>query len=88
MPDNGPLIAPFNPSGEGRGDLLSAPRPELDPPVRADGRCLVCLGPRNPERSARYARGIADLDPFCSSGCARDYWRNPVRVESIWGRVA
>jgi len=42
-----------------------------DPPVREDGRCLTCLGPRHPERSQRYAPGIAQRDPWCSSPCAR-----------------
>lgn len=44
-----------------------------DPPVREDGRCVVCLGPRNPERSKKYAGDVAHLDPFCSNVCARDW---------------
>ena len=47
-----------------------------DPPVRADGRCLTCLGPRRPERSQRYAPGIAQLDPWCSATCSRKWHGN------------
>ena len=47
-----------------------------DPPVREDGRCLSCLGPRRPERSQRYAPGIAQLDPWCSAPCARKWHGN------------
>lgn len=48
---------------------------EGDPPVREDGRCLTCLGPRRPERSQRYAPGIAQFDPWCSNECARAWHR-------------
>lgn len=56
-----------------------------DPAVRADGLCVVCDKPRHPERSAKYAKGIAELDPFCSNVCARDWYANPIPDFSIWG---
>lgn len=59
---------------------------EGDPPVREDGCCYVCLKERHPERSKRYAGDIAKYDPFCSSTCAREYFGNPIRQQSIWGR--
>lgn len=51
-----------------------------DPPIRPDGRCVTCQGPR----LARLPKVItirskADLlkhlarDPFCRTGCARAY---------------
>lgn len=43
-----------------------------DPPVRPDGLC-VCGKPRHPERSAKYAGGLAEADAFCRTECARDY---------------
>ena len=49
-----------------------------DPPVREDGRCLTCLGPRHPERSQPYAGDIAKFDPWCSNVCARVYFKNPL----------
>jgi hypothetical protein len=61
---------------------LSLTRP--DPPVPADGSCYVCGKPRHPERSKRYAPGIAALDPFCSNMCCRAYHMNPVPDRSIW----
>jgi hypothetical protein len=44
-----------------------------DPPLRPDGRCAVCHKPRRPERSRRYGGAVAELDPFCSVTCARQY---------------
>ena len=46
-----------------------------DPPVRRDGRCARCGGERRPP-SASASRlyvdaGHYELDPFCSTGCAR-----------------
>ena len=49
-----------------------------DPPVRDDGLCSVCLKPRRPERSRKYARLIAEMDPFCSSTCSREWHGNPL----------
>lgn len=46
----------------------------IDPPVREDGRCFVCLKDRKPERSRRYAGDIAEFDPFCSMPCARAFY--------------
>jgi hypothetical protein len=42
-----------------------------DPPVRTDGRCVVCDKPRSPWRSKRYGKLEAERDPFCSSTCCR-----------------
>lgn len=58
-----------------------------EPPVRSDGRCAVCAKKRNPERSARYAPGCAEIDAFCSSDCARKWHGNPLPERSIWGRL-
>lgn len=44
-----------------------------NPPVRADGRCAVCEGPRETNRSRRYGRDEAKRDPFCSTACARAF---------------
>jgi hypothetical protein len=57
-----------------------------DPAVREDGLCFICLKPRRPERSKKYARAIAERDPFCSSTCARTWHENPIPDLSIWGR--
>lgn len=57
-----------------------------DPPARPDGLCVVCLQPRRPERSRRYARDIAEREPFCSTDCARAWHTNPLPAKSIWGR--
>lgn len=46
---------------------------KTDPRVRKDGKCAVCLGPRNPERSTKYGREQATTDPFCSRICAESY---------------
>lgn len=56
-----------------------------EPPVRPDGLCAVCLAPRRPERSRRYAGIQAEFDPFCSSTCARHWHGNPLPEKSIWG---
>lgn len=43
-----------------------------DPPVRRDGRCAQCGGPR---RKAKPQRGVDPAlyasDPFCSGPCCR-----------------
>lgn len=57
-----------------------------DPPVREDGLCLVCLGARHPERSARYAKGIAELDAFCSSTCSRAWHGTSLPASTEYGR--
>lgn len=52
---------------------LAKPTPG-DPPVRADGRCVECGGPRKLTKQARKYAGVAlDLDPFCSSRCCRKW---------------
>jgi hypothetical protein len=44
-----------------------------DPPIPSDGSCAQCGQPRQPERSKRYGKGAAELDPFCSGPCCRGY---------------
>jgi hypothetical protein len=44
-----------------------------DPPIRKDSTCAVCLAPRKPERSKRYARDAAERDAFCSTNCCRKF---------------
>ncbi len=44
-----------------------------DPPIPPDGSCAICAKPRNTERSAKYAKGCAEIDAFCSTQCARYY---------------
>jgi len=45
-----------------------------DPPVREDGRCVVCLKPRRLTKQARKYAGVwLDLDPFCASKCCRKW---------------
>lgn len=48
-----------------------------EPEVRPDGLCTVCLKPRQPVRSRKYAGLEAERDPFCSNTCARRYFRQP-----------
>ncbi len=45
-----------------------------DPAVPDDGACAKCGKPRRPERSKRYGRAAAELDPFCSTECARSHY--------------
>lgn len=51
-----------------------------DPPVREDGQCVTCLGPRGAipktlvNRTARDLKRALATDPFCSSTCARAYY--------------
>lgn len=49
-----------------------------DPPVRADGKCVVCGRGRKIKRSGKYGldkngRRVAATDPFCSTQCCREY---------------
>jgi hypothetical protein len=44
-----------------------------DPPVRSDGRCAVCFGPRLPKPLKAVYQGEAERDPFCSTVCARAF---------------
>jgi RNA polymerase sporulation-specific sigma factor len=41
--------------------------------------CLTCRRPRHPERSLKYAREIAERDPWCSRTCA-EAWHATHRV--------
>ncbi len=59
---------------------------KADPKVRKDGKCAVCKQPRRPERSRKYAPGIADADPFCDVKCARLFHGQPDLAEQ--GREA
>ncbi len=45
-----------------------------DPDIPPDGTCAQCGKPRRPERSLRYGKATAVLDPFCSSDCARAWY--------------
>lgn len=50
-----------------------------DPPVRPDGRCLTCGGPRTAHRKASpLYRDQAERDPFCSTKCAREWFGVPL----------
>ena len=57
---------------------MSAVATLMDPPVRADGLCAECEGPRNTKASWKYAGVSAELDPFCSNKCARAWWGYPL----------
>jgi hypothetical protein len=51
-----------------------APGLKLDPPLRPDGRCAVCPKQRKLTAQARKYAGVQlDVDPFCSTECARRY---------------
>lgn len=71
------------PGGGSRPDVVPLPK-RPDPPVPAGGGCYVCGKQRQPRRSRRYAGLAAEIDPFCSNGCARDYHDNPLPGRSIW----
>lgn len=58
-----------------------------DPRVRKDGKCAVCKKPRQPERSRKYARTAAEVDPFCSIECCRAYHATPYPTEHKTGRA-
>lgn len=51
---------------------LAGYRPQVksDPPVRPDGKCWICKGDRKVEGAYKTD---AELDPFCSTDCCRDY---------------
>jgi hypothetical protein len=55
----------------------------VDPEPNADGTCIVCRKPRNPERSRAYAGITATLDPFCSNPCARTWYGNPLPTSAL-----
>jgi hypothetical protein len=48
-----------------------------DPPVRKG--CAHCGKPRHPERSKKYGQAAAELDPFCSTNCAKAWHGVPER---------
>ena len=66
-----------------RGTALGAVALKPDPPVRKDGLCAQCKGPRNPERSRLYGKHHAEFDPFCSNLCARAFHGNPLPQQSF-----
>jgi hypothetical protein len=63
------------------------------PPVRADGLCLTCGGPRGTipkvlvKRSAHDLRVALETDPFCSSTCARSYYGTSLPAVSTGNRA-
>jgi hypothetical protein len=54
---------------------LSSRKPRAEPTVRRDGLCRTCKGERHPERSRKYGKAVAELDPFCSTECAKAWYR-------------
>jgi hypothetical protein len=50
----------------------------VDPPIRADGLCVVCLEPRLRRKLKPVYQGAAEQDPFCSNVCARDWYGIPL----------
>lgn len=56
------------------------------PPVRPDGRCTTCLGPRGTipktllKRTARTLAVQLANDPFCSTECARAWYGTTLPV--------
>jgi hypothetical protein len=50
---------------------IRTPRLIPDPPVTAN--CPVCGKPRRPERSLKYGGVAAELDPFDSTDCCREW---------------
>jgi hypothetical protein len=56
-----------------------------DPKVRPDGKCANpgCDNMRKPERSRRYGKAAAELDPFCSTVCAKAW--HDVDVQTLGG---
>ena len=51
--------------------ILRDPR---DPPVQADGLCVVCAGERKPGQLREPHYSTAQADPFCSAECARAWY--------------
>ena len=52
---------------------------QMDPPVRPDGRCAHCGGPRKvPRHHSSINPAVYELDPFCSGPCARAHHGNPL----------
>lgn len=51
-----------------------------DPPVRSDGRCVICHGPRGrlPKTATQRAKAILAkelaLDPFDRTECCREWF--------------
>ena len=45
-----------------------------DPPVREDGRCIVCRGSREQRHYSKVSREQVKADPFCSRECASEWF--------------
>gem|GEM_PF-5725693 len=43
----------------------------VEEPKPVSDRCVVCNKKKHPERSAKYAPGVAARDPYCSRDCLR-----------------
>lgn len=56
-----------------------------DPPVRKDGRCAQCLGPRKHAVANKYSGMDAVQDPFCSTTCCREWHDNPLPAANLTG---
>ena len=54
-----------------------------DPQVRKDGKCVLCKTPREPNRSSKYGRAEAEIDPFCSTACARKWYGVPLDTSKL-----
>lgn len=57
-----------------------------DPSLRADGRCLVCGGPRRMDKLKPLYRQHMESDPFCSTQCAREWWGTSLPAAPPRGR--
>jgi hypothetical protein len=57
----------------------------IDPPIRRNGKCIVCGGPRNPSRSRTYGGTVAELDPFCCTEHCK-IWHGVVHPVGVKGK--
>ena len=48
--------------------------PLLDPPIRRDGTCYVCQGPRPVIDDPKGIYRVYE-DPFCSTKCCKEYYQ-------------
>ena len=56
---------------------------KADPPIRKDGRCYVCKGPRPKPTSGRYHQAEAAQDPFCSTAVQPDLPRRRTGLDQV-----
>lgn len=54
-----------------------------EPEIPAGGGCARCGKHRHPERSAKYGGVAAQLDPFCSTGCAKAFYSIVDRFDDV-----